>query len=340
MWDKRSLILLDKEVGMFTVSCLFKNVSDGIVWDFTGVYGPLSKDRRSLLWEELGAITGLWEAPWCIGGDFNVTLFPSERSTMGRLNSSMRRFSEVICDLELVDLPMSGGNFTWRGGMSNQTMARLDRFLVSLDWMDHLGNVTQRKLPRPTSDHAPIPLECGGARRGPTPFRFENMWLKANGFQLKAWDQVEEERELFMEEAEAKKEAKDAFRKWASLEEIHWRQKSREIWLREGDRNTGFFHRMANSHFRKNFMASIKINGVWLIEDQEMREGISNAFQSLFLDNMDRRAEIDGLSFASLNPKEAISLEVPFREEEVFIALNDMDGDKASRPDGFTLAFW
>ena len=67
--------------------------------------------------------------------------------------------------------------------MSNQTMARLDRFLVSLDWTDHLGNMTQRKLPKPTSDHAPIPLEYGGARRGPTLFRFENMWLKADGFQ-------------------------------------------------------------------------------------------------------------------------------------------------------------
>ena len=41
--------------------------------------------------------------------------------------------------------------------------------------------------------------------------------------QLETWDQVEEERELSMEEAEAKKEAKDVFRKWASLEEIHWR---------------------------------------------------------------------------------------------------------------------
>ena len=125
---------------------LFKNVSDGIVWAFIGVYGSLSKDGKSLIWEELGAIRGLWEAPWCVGGDFNVTCFPSKWSTMGRLNSSMRRFLEVIDDLELVDLPMSGGNFTWGGGMSNQTMAPLDRFPVSLDWMDHLGNVTQRKL--------------------------------------------------------------------------------------------------------------------------------------------------------------------------------------------------
>ncbi|RVW30916.1 hypothetical protein CK203_097317 [Vitis vinifera] len=32
------------------------------------------------------------------------------------------------------------------------------------------------------SDHFPITLVGGGIRRGPTPFRFENMWLKVEGF--------------------------------------------------------------------------------------------------------------------------------------------------------------
>ena len=48
------------------------------------------------------------------------------------------------------------------------------------------------------------------------------------------------------------------------------------------------------------------------------------------------RVELDGLSFASLSLEEASRLE----QEEVFIALNEMDGDKAPRPNGFTLAFW
>ena len=52
------------------------------------------------------------------------------------------------------------------------------------------------------------------------------------------------------------------------------------------------------------------------------------------------RAEIDGLPFASLSLKEASRLEPPFREEEVFTALNEMDGDKALGLDGFTLALW
>ena len=49
--------------------------------------------------------------------------------------------------------------------------------------------MVQLKLLRPTFDHAPLLLDCGGMRRGPTPFHFKNMWLKVEGFQdmLEGW---------------------------------------------------------------------------------------------------------------------------------------------------------
>ncbi|RVW31413.1 hypothetical protein CK203_090153 [Vitis vinifera] len=56
-------------------------------------------------------------------------------------------------------------------------------------WLDQFSNVTQKRLSRPISDHFLIIIEGGGKRRGPSPFRFENMWLKVEGFKdlLRSW---------------------------------------------------------------------------------------------------------------------------------------------------------
>jgi hypothetical protein len=45
------------------------------------------------------------------------------------------------------------------------------------------------------------------------------------------------------------------------LKEVSWRQKSRALWLKEGDNNTKFFHRLANSHRRHNLIGSLMVDG-------------------------------------------------------------------------------
>ena len=48
-----------------------------------------------------------------------------------------------------------------------------------------LEEASQRLMSRPTSDHFPVLLEAGGLLvKGPLPFRFENMWLKADGLRF------------------------------------------------------------------------------------------------------------------------------------------------------------
>ena len=188
-WDKRTLEIIEMERGQFSISCRLRNVEDGKVWIFTGVYGPFSKEDRETLWGELGAIRGIWDDPWCLGGDFNVTLSLEERSNQGRVSGAMRRFAQVVDDLELLDIPLQGGVASWSGGRNNQAWARLDRFLVTQDWLDSFSGIIQCRLPRPISDHFPILLKGGGVRKGPSPFRFENMWLKVDGFKelLRGW---------------------------------------------------------------------------------------------------------------------------------------------------------
>lgn len=68
------------------------------------MYEPFSKEEKEILWEELGAIRGIWDDPWCLRGDFNVTLSQWERSNQGRLTSAMRRFAQIVDELELLDL--------------------------------------------------------------------------------------------------------------------------------------------------------------------------------------------------------------------------------------------
>ena len=123
------------------------------------------------------------------------------------------------------------------------------------------------------------------------------------------------------------------------LEEAHWRQHSREIWLREGDRNTSFFHRMASAHRRNNALDRIKVNGEWLLEEQKVREEIVNSFQQMLSEDMNWKADIGRIQMDHISRQEAESLEIPFAEIEIYSALMEMSGDKAPGPDGFTIAF-
>ena len=212
---------------------------------------------------------GQWGDPWVIGGDFNIIRFPEERNKAGKITRPMRRFSQVINDLDMKDIPLKGELYNWSGGLNNQRMARLNKFLISDDWFS-FGGTAQSLLPRP----------------------------------------------------------------------ISWRQKSREIWLKEGDKNIGFFHTMTNSHKRQSQIRKLRINGVWFTKKIALRQNIANAFKDLLTDTGDWGATFDKLTFSKLNDMEASSLEIPFSMEEVSSALSDLNGDKAPSPDGLTIAFW
>ncbi|KAG2706151.1 hypothetical protein I3760_05G090600 [Carya illinoinensis] len=169
MWDKRVVENVDEFVGEYSVGYLFKNSEDDFVWAFTGVYGPNSECERRLLWDELADLRG----------DFNVTRFPSERSGGGRQNHAMGEFSNFISELELMDIPLMGGDYTWS---NNYTCSKLDRFLISSSWEMQFPDSCQKRLFRLCTDHFPIILDCGGIPGGRRHFKFENMWLKSKGF--------------------------------------------------------------------------------------------------------------------------------------------------------------
>ena len=78
------------------------------------------------------------------------------------------------------------------------------------------------------------------------------------------------------------------------LEEISWRQKSRALWLQEGDKNTKFFHRLANSNRRYNSISSLSINGVLSTDLDAISQCITNFYSHLFEEEQGDRPLLDG----------------------------------------------
>jgi hypothetical protein len=114
------------------------------------------------LWEELSGLLCWWNLPRCIGGDFIVTRFPSERSGEARFSLGMMEFSDCIYELDLMDLPLVWGgggwwSYTWSNYMTLPLGQELIGFLSLWDWEARFPNLFQKGLLRMCSNHFPTP---------------------------------------------------------------------------------------------------------------------------------------------------------------------------------------
>ncbi|KAL0413804.1 UNVERIFIED_CONTAM: hypothetical protein Sradi_1582100 [Sesamum radiatum] len=141
-------------------------------------------------------------------------------------------------------------------------------------------------------------------------------------------------REL-QEEASAIRKELEAI---AAHEETKWRQRSKDLWLKEGDRNTSFFHRRASKRFQHNIIRRIKnSNGVWVADDEGIQGCIQTYFRGVFASGRPRTEDIER-GTAQLrrvvDPSMADELTLPYSEAEVTKALFQMASLKSPGPDG------
>ena len=101
----------------------------------------------------------------------------------------MESFWDWINSHYLNNLHLGGAKYTRSNHQSPPTLLRLDRFLVTSDWIDLYPEVCQIALPKPNSDHCPILLIYKTLKWGPSPFRLEPMWLEDKRFSalIKEW---------------------------------------------------------------------------------------------------------------------------------------------------------
>ena len=118
-----------------------------------------------------------------------------------------------------------------------------------------------------------------------------------------------------------------------------WKQKSRVKWILEGDRNTKFFHLMASTRKRGNFIDNLSVHGVVIDSPRDLKTAIADHFEKHFQSRQAIKLKDWHYNLRSLNESSVRLLERPFSEEEVWNVIQRSDGNKAPGPDGFNMHF-
>ena len=125
-------------------------------------------------------------------------------------------------------------------------------------------------------------------------------------------------------------------------EESYWYQKSRSLWMKEGDNNSKYFHALTKQRRARNRITGLHdANGVWSTEDKDIQNIAVSYFGSLFSTSNPQILK-DSLEEIQTTITEQINdfLTAPATELEIRAVLFMMHPEKAPDPDGMTALFF
>ncbi|XVF23289.1 hypothetical protein REPUB_Repub13aG0024000 [Reevesia pubescens] len=144
------------------------------------IFAPCDVVSKNASWSELLSFISNSHDPWCLAGDFNAIRSASDCKGCTDNSLGINEFNNFISQGCLKDIPLNGTIFTWFGPGNKRS--RLDRVLVSIDWINKFKNLCMRGLKRSVSDHIPLLLCSDSTDWGPRPFKFLNYWFYDKDF--------------------------------------------------------------------------------------------------------------------------------------------------------------
>ncbi|KAL9683559.1 hypothetical protein QQ045_015381 [Rhodiola kirilowii] len=317
------------------------------------------------------------DLPWVVMGDFNEVCFSWKAvGVKPRDESNMRRFREVLDFCGLSDLGFEGKPYTFtnkRRG-NREAKARLDRVVANGSWRMLFPDHKVNHIWANASDHCPIAIDLVERRRcsKSSDFKFETMWMKhdkylekfeeiwkgtmGKGLSFSQWNReefgnvqkrikilkaiIQEVQKESRSEETITEERKlaDELDKWLGREECLWRQRARTEWLKEGDRNTAFFHVRASHRRNINRIRSLQKYMGEVVSDDSGFLGIVEGYFHKVIASNNNAAFIDWQRTLDDVPKRVTDemnayLDEPFTMEEIRRSLYQMCPTKASRAD-------
>ncbi|KAF7828452.1 reverse transcriptase [Senna tora] len=151
----------------------------------TGVYGHPEAQQRRYVWDRVSPLNPRNGIPWACVGDFNEILSQNEKEGV-RLHSrsQIEHFRSFVDRNGLLDVPLKGCRFTWcNNRVDGCVKEKIDRVLVSNEWMNLFPNMIAMALPALGLDHSPIitnlnPKPMKRAKE----FKFEDYWMEHKDF--------------------------------------------------------------------------------------------------------------------------------------------------------------
>ncbi|WVZ96688.1 hypothetical protein U9M48_042292 [Paspalum notatum var. saurae] len=336
----------------YTVSALVTMKSDNSNWWITGVYGPQSDSDKLLFLQELKDLANQQRERWLILGDFNLILQASDKNNANLNRRLMGAFKTAMDSLLMKEIRLNGRRYTWSNGQQNPTLTRIDRFFCTAAWEIFFPCCFLPSLPSLTSDHTPLFLHGELAQRPNHSFRFENYWVKMDGFKeavQSAWSKQITSSHLPLKRLHIKlaRTAK-AIKAWrkakigdTKLQLVIVKEVILRLETAQEDRTLTFeeLELLKKLKLRSLGLALIEKSRIRQLTHQDKESLIADHFKLQLGTSPDREITLDwnslNLPHVDLSP-----LEAPFSQEEIKETIFSMPGDKAPGPDGFTGTFF
>eukprot|EP00253_Pinus_taeda_P008137 PITA_08137 len=312
------------------------------------VYIPNHYREKEQCWKELKENIDNEQTPNIIlAGDFNLILHANEKRGGNFIHDPFRSQLEgIMSEHELVDIIPKNRKYTWKNrrmGPGN-IMERLDRILVNISLLSSFAACHTKILSSTASDHFPILLTMEShLQLGPIPFRYNPLWrnnASAEAIIEATWKQHVEGSPSHIWETKIRSGQLMHIKR---EEEIKWRFKSRQLWLKEGDKNTAYFHKQATARKTRNNVSDINDSeGNHHNNQEDIKRAASLHFKSLLTKDQE---EVDYSELLQYLPKgitqgmnESLNREI--EEHDIRKAIWALQPDKSPGPDGFPINFY
>lgn len=110
---------------------------------------------------------------------------------------------------------------------------------------------------------------------------------------------------------------------WLNKEEVMWVQRSKQMWLLNGDKNTSYFHSLVRQRKAKNTVTRILgPNRNWIVNYDDLEHAVDNFFSSIFRNNTLPREPsnwswLKRLPILSIDTPQKDSLMLPVQSGEI-----------------------